>query len=67
MGAVYGATIPTVTCEQFFAANEVYVFVATVQGRLIGIILEKVFRKYMSEEDIHNEDAENRGFIGGSQ
>ena len=32
-----------------------------------SLILEKVFRKYMSEEDIHNEDAENRGFIGGSQ
>lgn len=29
-----------------------------------SLILEKVFRKYMSEEDIHNENAENRGLIG---
>lgn len=31
---------------------------------LSSLMIEKVFRKYMSEEDIHNEEAENRGFAG---
>lgn len=34
---------------------------------LASLILEKVFRKYMSEEDIHNENAENRGIIRDPQ
>ena len=31
---------------------------------LSSYILEKVFRKYMTQDDICNEDAENRGFAG---
>lgn len=34
---------------------------------LSSLMLEKVFRKYMSEEDIHNEDAENSGFVGKTE